>query len=86
MTVGRTLKREVRVAISRKAQPVWFRVIKWIVILTLAFLYWRNPYFWWTLLALLPIAVALHLMWRWKMKGWTQPWGGWNDVDAGRED
>jgi hypothetical protein len=43
------LKREMRVAFSRKAQPIWFRVVKW------------------------------------KTKGWTQPWGGWNDLDAGRD-
>jgi hypothetical protein len=86
MSPGSTLKREVRVALSKKAQPIWFRVAKWTVILVLGLLFWRSPYFWWGLLAAFVIALALHAFWRWKTKGWTQPWGGWNDLDAGRRD
>ena len=26
-----TIKREVRVAFSRNAQPLWFRITKWVV-------------------------------------------------------
>jgi hypothetical protein len=81
-----TLKREVRVALSKKAQPVWFRLAKWVVILALVVTFWRNAYFWWGLLAALIISLLLHLFWRWKTKGWTRPWGGWNDLDAGRQD
>ena len=34
----------------------------------------------------LVFSLALHFFWRWKTKGWTQPWGGWDDVDtANRE-
>jgi hypothetical protein len=28
--------------------------------------------------------IPVHLLWRYKTKNWTQPWRGWNDVDAGR--
>jgi hypothetical protein len=86
MTIGNTVKREVRVAISKKAQPVWFRVIKWALILVFGVLFWRSRVFWWTVLGLLIVALMLHGVWRWKTKGWTQPWGGWNDLDAGRRD
>jgi hypothetical protein len=86
MTVGRTLKREARVAFSKKAQPVWFRVVKWVVIVVLVVAYWHHPYFWWTVLGVLIVALGLHFVWRWKTKAWTQPWGGWNDLDAGRRD
>ena len=34
------------------------------------------------MLALFGVAVGLHLLWRSKTKVWTQPWRGWNDVDA----
>jgi len=27
----------------------------------------------------------LRVAWRWKTKGWTQPWLGWNDVKAGKD-
>ena len=29
-------------------------------------------------------AIGLHLLWRYKTKVWTQPWRGWDDVDAVR--
>ena len=80
-------RREVRVALSRKAQPIWFRVLKWIVIIALAVYFWASPHFWLYVAGALVIGLLLHLFWRWKTKGWTQPWGGWNDVEtANRED
>jgi hypothetical protein len=30
--------------------------------------------------------LTLHFIWRWKTKGWTQPWGGWNDLEAGNKE
>ena len=86
MTIGSVLKREARVALSKKAQPVWFRIAKWSVVVVFTLVYWRSIYFWLTMLVLLVVALMLHLVWRWKTKGWTQPWGGWNDLDAGRQD
>ena len=85
MPPGSGLKREARVAFSTKAQPVWFRLAKWAVIILLAALFWRSAYFWWSLLGAIITGLALHAFWRWKTKGWMQPWGGWNDLDAGRK-
>ena len=84
--MNRTFKREMRVAFSRKAQPLWFRVLKWTIFIGAAALWWRNPTFWYWVLAASVLALTLHLVWRWKTKTWTQPWGGWNDVEtANRE-
>ena len=80
------LKRELRVAFSRRAQPVWFRVLKWVTIVSVCLVYWRSPNFWLWMLAALGLALTLHFIWRWKTKGWTQPWGGWNDLEAGNKD
>jgi hypothetical protein len=85
MTIQRTLKREARVALSIRAQPVWFRILKWIVILVGGTWLWRTSYFWPVLTVAAVLAVGLHLMWRWKTRNWTQPWGGWDDIEAGRE-
>jgi hypothetical protein len=74
------------VALSRRAQPIWFRVVKWLIILLAAALWWRKPLFWWWVLGALILSMSLHAFWRWKTKGWTQPWGGWNDLEAGRRD
>lgn len=79
------LRRELRVAFSRRAQPVWFRVVKWMCILTGVALFHDRNWFWWTLALLAAAGLALHCLYRWKTKVWTQPWGGWNDLQAGRD-
>jgi hypothetical protein len=84
MTMGTTLKREARVALSLRAQPLWFRILKWVIFIGLGVVLWRTRYFWWVFGGALCLALTLHLVWRWKTKGWTQPWGGWDDLDAGR--
>jgi hypothetical protein len=84
MSLREVVATEVRVATSRNAQPLWFRIVKWAAILS-AVVYFRGaPYFWWWVIALVSLAIALHLLWRTKTKRWTQPWGGWNDVAATR--
>jgi hypothetical protein len=86
MSIGRSMKREVRVALSPRAQPWWFRLLKWVVIVTLSVRYWRHPSFWWWAAGALALALTVHFIWRWKTDGWTRPWGGWNDVEAARRD
>jgi hypothetical protein len=82
MSIREIIALELRVALSRTAQPIWFRVVKWIVIVSAVAYYWRAPGFWWWVAGLLGLAVGLHLLWRTKTKRWTQPWGGWNDLAA----
>ena len=43
------IRRELRIAFSPRAQPVWFRVIKWTCILAGAVLFHDQGWFWWTL-------------------------------------
>jgi hypothetical protein len=80
----KTIQREIRVATSRRAQPVAFRLVKWAVIVTLTALFWRERAYWYCLAGVTPVAVAVHLLYRMKTRRWTRPWGGWNDPDAGR--
>jgi hypothetical protein len=82
MSFRRTLKREVRVALSRRAQPVWFRVLKWVAILAIVVLFRRTPYLWLWILGAVALGLSLHLVWRWKTRGWTRPWGGWDDTET----
>ncbi len=81
MSARDSIEREVRVAFSRTAQPIWFRILKWIVVLGVSAILWRTPYFWVWLVAALGLGLTIHLIWRWKTKGWTQPWRGWDDVE-----
>ncbi len=80
--IGAILKREMRVALSKKAQPVWLRLLKWAVILFVCWNYWQAPYFGLSLVMAFLLGLGLHLFWRFKTKGWTQAWGGWNDLDS----
>jgi hypothetical protein len=86
MSSHRTLKREVRVAFSPRSQAVWFRLLKWAIAIGASVALWRTPYFWWWIGAAISLGVVVHFIWRWKTKGWTQPWGGWTDVAAARDD
>ena len=73
------MKREIHVAFSRRAQPIWFRVLKWIGIIWATRRYRQKPGFWAWMLGLLGVALGLHFFYRSKTKGWTHAWGGWND-------
>lgn len=79
------VRREFRVAFSKRAQPVWFRVIKWAMLIALTAMFWHEPVFWWSLLAASLSGFVLHLFYRWKTLAWTRPWGGWNDIAAGHD-
>ena len=79
------LRRELRVAFSRHAQPVWFRVIKWMLIITGIVLFHDRGWFWWTMASLAVAGTLVHFLYRWKTEVWTRAWGGWNDVAAGRD-
>jgi hypothetical protein len=84
MSFRSVLEIELRVALSRTAQPTWVRIVKWIVILCAATYFWGAPSFWWWVAGLSGVAVGVHLLWRIKTKHWTQPWLGWSDVTATR--
>jgi hypothetical protein len=84
MALREAVALELRVALSRNAQPIWFRALKWAVIVSAAVYFWGAPRFWWWVAGLLAASLGLHALWRTKTKRWTRPWGGWNDLAAAR--
>ena len=76
------VRREFRVALSPKAQPIWFRVLKWTALIAFTVRYHGTPWFWPTVAVALAAALILHFFYRWKTCGWTRSWGGWNDVSS----
>ena len=84
-TLAQALRREARVAFSRHAQPVWFRIVKWTCIVVGVALFHDQRWFWLTLASLAAAGTLVHLLYRWKTKTWTRAWGGWNDLEAGRD-
>ena len=79
------LRREMRVAFSRHAQPSWFRIVKWTAILFGIVWFHNQHWFWWTLAGLVVAGTLLHFFYRRKTRTWTRAWGGWNDLAAGRD-
>lgn len=82
MRVREALAKEVRVAFSRRAQPPWFRLLKWVAIIAALRYLWGRPSFWWWVGGAIVLVLSLHLFWRVKTRGWTRPWLGWSDVDT----
>ena len=83
-TLNATIRRELRVAFSRRAQPVWFRIVKWTCILVSVAIFYDQRGFWWTFAGLAAAGTLTHFFYRWKTKVWTRAWGGWNDLGAGQ--
>ena len=79
------IRKEFRVAFSKKAQPLWVRIIKWTVFLAVSYLLFDTKWFWVWIIGLTITGLTAHFIYRWKTKVWTQPWGGWSDVEAGQE-
>jgi hypothetical protein len=86
MFSANTVEREIRIAASRRAQPVWFRVLKWVIAIAISTWLWSGPYFWFWILGGLFLSSTMHFIWRWKTKAWTQPWRGWNDLETAGKD
>lgn len=79
------IHRELRVAFSLRAQPLWFRILKWLCLLTGVALFYDRSWWWWTLAGLAVVAITIHLLYRWQTKVWKRAWGGWDDLEAGRD-
>ena len=80
----RILHREWRVAVSKRGQPVWFRVMKWIFALTVGYELWGTRWFMIFVVGATTLGLTVHFVYRWKTCVWTRPWGGWDDLEAGR--
>ncbi len=76
------VRREMRVALSLKAQPLWFRILKWVAFLAFTARYHAATWFWPVMAVCFVAALCLHFLYRWTTRAWTRSWGGWNDVRA----
>ena len=75
-----TLRRELRVCFSLKAQPLWVRILKWAAVLAFTLRFHNARWFWPALAACFVAGLCLHFFYRWQTRAWTRAWGGWNDV------
>ena len=77
-----TVQRELQVAFSLRVQPLWFRLIKWSIIIAAIARYRKRRWFPYMVGGALLAALSLHFFYRYKTQGWTRTWGGWDDVPA----
>jgi hypothetical protein len=83
-TFSGSLRRELRLVLSRDRSPLPLRIAKLAVFAVVARgLYGTRWFRAWVIG--LPIAgLATRLLYRHMTNGWTRPWGGWKDVETGR--
>ena len=77
MSLKKSLKRELEVALSKKSQPAWFRIMKYILLGIVVYLFWGTRYLWIILLVMFVLAMCLHFWYRYKTQGWTRSYGLW---------
>lgn len=68
----------MEVAFSKNTQPVWFRIVKYVLLSILIYFTWTKPFFWWMMSGLAALGFIIHFYYRFKTKGWTKSFGGWN--------
>jgi hypothetical protein len=73
----KTVLREFEVAFSSKSQKPVFRVLKYVVLISLLIIFRHNPATWWILGIVLALSLSVHFFVRYKTKGWTRSWGRW---------
>lgn len=71
------LRREVEVALTQNPQPLWARVLKYVVLTALIFFFHRSKTFWILLGVAVLLALLVHFWYRYKTAGWTKSYGGW---------
>jgi hypothetical protein len=77
MAPGKTIKRELEVAFSKHSQPIWFRILKYILLGGIVFFFRGTKLLWIILLTLFAFAMLLHFWYRYKTQGWTKSYGLW---------
>ena len=77
MALSKTIKRELEVAFSKHSQPIWFRVLKYILLGSTLYFLWGTKLLWIILLIMFAFAMLLHFWYRYKTNGWTKSYGLW---------
>jgi cobalamin synthase len=77
MAFAETIKRELEVAFSKHSQPVWFRIMKYILLGSALYFFWGSKFLWISLLVMFVFALLLHFWYRYKTQGWTKSYGLW---------
>jgi len=75
MSFSKTLRREIEVAFSKHAQPAWFRLVKYTVLIIAFYFFRGEKVFWIILLIGFIFGLILHFWYRYKTQAWTKSYG-----------
>ena len=78
------IRAELDVMFSKRHQPILVRITKWAVFLAVARRLHGTRWFRAWAFGLPAVGLGAHLFYRHMTRGWTETWGGWNDVEAAR--
>jgi hypothetical protein len=84
-TLAGTVRREIRVVLSRNRSPLPLRVAKLVLFALVTCRLYGTRWFRAWVFGLPVAGLATHLLYRHKTRGWTRPWGGWRDVESARQ-
>ena len=77
MSFNKPIKREIEVAFSKHSQPIWFRILKYILLGCSLYFFWGSKLLWIILSTLFAFAMLLHFWYRYKTHVWTKSYGLW---------
>lgn len=77
MPLNPTIKRELEVAFSKHSQPLWFRILKYILLGVAIYFFWGSKWLWIILVILLLFSMSLHFWYRYKTQAWTKSYRLW---------
>jgi hypothetical protein len=77
MALNKTIQREIEVAFSKKSQPVWFRIAKYILLACIFYFFWGSKLLWVIIPVTLILSLCLHFWYRYKTNGWRNSYGMW---------
>lgn len=77
MGFSKAVKREFEVAFSKQAQPIWFRIVKYLVLVFIAWVFWESDLLGTIFISLFTAGLCLHFWYRYKTHAWTKSYGLW---------
>jgi hypothetical protein len=82
---NKIVKREMEVAFSKQAQPVWFRITKYVLLGCILYFFWGTKLLAIILLTLSAFSIFLHFWYRYKTSRWTKSYGLWKHDKKGAQ-
>ena len=76
----------MEVAFSKRSQPTWFRIAKYVLLVFVIYFFWGTKLLWIILLALFALAMILHFWYRYKTDGWKKSYGMWKYHEKEKRD